>query len=104
MNVLIACEESQRVCEAFRNKGHNAFSCDIIDCGGGHPEWHIKQDVLTILSPKIYTVMQDEKEIVTNITPMIMFRTASGDIYNIPKWDLIIASPFLANTIAEQWG
>lgn len=37
MNVLVACEESQRVCEAFRKRGHNAFSCDIVDCSGGHP-------------------------------------------------------------------
>lgn len=45
MNVLVACEESQRVCEAFRKRGHNAFSCDIVDCSGGHPEWYFKQDV-----------------------------------------------------------
>ena len=46
MNVLIACEESQRVCMAFREKGHIAFSCDIQPCSGGHPEWHIQDDVL----------------------------------------------------------
>ncbi len=46
MNVLVACEESQVVCIAFRNKGHEAYSCDIMDCSGGHPEWHIKDDVL----------------------------------------------------------
>lgn len=46
MNVLVACEESQEVCKAFRDKGHNAFSCDIQECSGGHPEWHIKDDVL----------------------------------------------------------
>jgi len=46
MRVLVACEESQRVCIAFRNKGHEAYSCDIIDCSGGHPEWHIKDDAL----------------------------------------------------------
>lgn len=45
MNILIACEESQRVCLEFRKKGHNAFSCDIQDCSGCHPEWHIKDDV-----------------------------------------------------------
>jgi hypothetical protein len=45
MRVLIACEESQAVCIAFRNKGHEAYSCDIIECSGGHPEWHIKDDV-----------------------------------------------------------
>lgn len=46
MRVLVACEESQRVCLAFREKGHEAFSCDIKDCSGGHPEWHIKGDVI----------------------------------------------------------
>jgi hypothetical protein len=46
MKVLIGCEESQVVCKAFRERGHEAYSCDIIDCSGGHPEWHIKDDVL----------------------------------------------------------
>lgn len=50
MRVLVACEESQRVCTAFRERGHEAYSCDIIDCSGGHPEWHIKQDVLPLLN------------------------------------------------------
>lgn len=49
MRVLIACEESQIVCQAFRNKGHEAYSCDIEDCSGGHPEWHFRQDVLPLL-------------------------------------------------------
>jgi len=46
MRILIACEESQTVCKAFRDKGHEAYSCDIQDCSGGHPEWHIKGDAL----------------------------------------------------------
>lgn len=46
MRVLVACEESQRVCIAFREKGHEAYSCDILECSGGHPEWHIQDDVL----------------------------------------------------------
>jgi len=46
MRVLIACEESQEVCKAFRELGHKAFSCDILECSGGHPEWHIQDDVL----------------------------------------------------------
>ena len=50
MNVLIACEESQRVCMEFRKLGHRAFSCDIQECSGGHPEWHIKGDVLPLLN------------------------------------------------------
>lgn len=50
MRVLVACEESQAVCIAFRELGHEAYSCDIIDCSGGHPEWHIKDDVLNHLN------------------------------------------------------
>lgn len=50
MKVLIACEESQTVCKAFRDKGHEAYSCDILPCSGGHPEWHIQDDVLNHLN------------------------------------------------------
>jgi len=46
MKILIACEESQAVCSAFRARGHEAYSCDILPCSGGHPEWHIQDDVL----------------------------------------------------------
>lgn len=49
MNVLVACEESQIVAAAFRKKGHKAFSCDLKDCSGGFPEWHIKADALKVL-------------------------------------------------------
>ena len=50
LKVLIACEESQRVCAEFRKLGHIAYSCDLIDCSGGHPEWHFKEDVLEIFA------------------------------------------------------
>lgn len=50
MNVLIACEESQEVCNAFRAKGHEAYSCDILPCSGGHPEWHYQVDVRHLLN------------------------------------------------------
>ena len=50
MKVLIACEESQEVCKAFREKGHEAYSCDIQECSGGHPEWHIMDDVIPLLN------------------------------------------------------
>lgn len=50
MKVLVACEESQEVCKAFRELGHEAYSCDIQECSGGHPEWHLKQDVLPLLN------------------------------------------------------
>lgn len=46
MRVLIACEESQQVCIAFRRRGHEAFSCDLVPCTGGHPEWHLQADAL----------------------------------------------------------
>ena len=49
MKVLVACEESQRVCISFRERGHEAYSCDILPCSGGHPEWHIQGDVLDVL-------------------------------------------------------
>ena len=83
MNVLVACEESQRVCIAFREKGHNAFSCDILPCSGGHPEWHIQGDVLKILNP--YKLPFGGE--------VIEFRTMDEADYVIEKWDLIIAHP-----------
>lgn len=51
MRVLVAFEESQMVCIAFREKGHEAYSCDIQECSGGHPEWHINGNVLDLLNP-----------------------------------------------------
>ena len=50
LKVLIACEESQEVCKAFRQLGHEAYSCDLLECSGGHPEWHIKGDCLPLLN------------------------------------------------------
>lgn len=76
MNVLIACEESQTVCKAFREKGHTAYSCDIEDCSGGHDEWHIKYDCLAVINGNCN------------------FKTADNEThYIIGKWDLIIAHP-----------
>ena len=49
MRVLVACEESQEVCKAFRARGHEAYSCDIQEPSGGHPEWHILGDALKVL-------------------------------------------------------
>ena len=90
MDVLIACEESQRVCIAFRQKGHTAFSCDIQEPSGGHPEWHILGDVLHVL----------------NGNPYIYFVTMDGEQHYIPGgWDLIIAHPpctYLTNT-GNRW-
>ena len=85
MNVLVACEESQRVCMAFREKGHNAFSCDILECSGGHPEWHIQGDVLKLLNPEKFC----DGEL-----PGIEFFTMDGEHHSfVGKWDMIIAFP-----------
>ena len=76
MKVLVACEESQRVCSAFRKRGHEAYSCDIINESGGHPEWHIKQDVLPLLNGNCN------------------FETSDGTVHSVVgKWDLINAHP-----------
>ena len=76
MKVLVACEESQVVCKAFRDKGHEAYSCDIVECSGGRPEWHIKQDVLPLLNGNCE------------------FTTIDGQAHKINgNWDLIIAHP-----------
>lgn len=83
MKVLIACEESQTVCKAFRKRGHEAYSCDIQECSGGHPEWHIQGDVLNILNP--VPLISTEKGIV--------FNTMDGLMHDVEKWDLIIAHP-----------
>lgn len=50
MNVLVACEESQVVTIELRKLGHRAFSCDLQECSGGHPEWHIQGDCLPLLN------------------------------------------------------
>ena len=49
MRILVACEESQEVTRRLRDRGHEAYSCDIIECSGGHPEWHLQQDVTPLL-------------------------------------------------------
>lgn len=74
MKVLVACEESQTVCKAFREKGHEAYSADIQDCSGGHIEWHIVGDVLKIINGGT-------------------FKTEDSTLHNVEKWDLIIAHP-----------
>ena len=76
MKVLIACEESQTVCKAFRAGGHEAFSADLQESSGGHPEWHINCDCLPLLNGNTKFVTED------------------GVLHEIKgKWDLIIAHP-----------
>ena len=76
MKILIACEESQAVCTAFRKLGHEAFSCDLQECSGGHPEWHIMGDVLPLINGNCE------------------FDTVDGTHHAIDgKWDMLIAHP-----------
>ena len=76
MKLLVACEESQAVCTAFRKRGHEAYSCDIQECSGGHPEWHIQGDVLPLLNGRC------------------IFNTMNGAEHTIDgRWDMIIAHP-----------
>jgi hypothetical protein len=74
MKILIACEESQAVCIEMRKRGHDAFSCDILPCSGGHPEWHIQGDVLGGL---------DGRDFVTQ----------NGTRVSVGAWDMMIAFP-----------
>lgn len=78
MKVLIACEESQRVCIAFRNRGHEAYSCDILECSGGHPEWHIKDDVLKHLG--------EDWDLVIAHPPCTYLTVAANKYYNVDKY------------------
>ena len=80
LKVLIACEESQRVCIEFRKLGHEAYSVDIQEPSGGHPEWHILGDVLKVLKP-------------FGQLGLITFKTMDNTMHVVKKWDIIIAHP-----------
>lgn len=85
MKVLVACEESQEVCKAFRKLGHDAYSCDIQEPSGGHPEWHIMGDALKAIEGGQVCTMD-------------------GEMHSVGKWDLIIAHPpctYLSNAGAR---
>ena len=85
MKVLVACEESQEVCKAFRELGHEAYSCDIQEPSGGHPEWHILGDALKAV---------EAGEVIT----------MDGMVHGVGKWDLLIAHPpctYLSNAGAR---
>lgn len=86
MKVLVACEESQTVCKAFRERGHEAYSCDIQEPSGGHPEWHILGDALKAVEGGQITTMD-------------------GQSHDVGKWDLLIAHPpctYLTNAGAAR--
>ena len=74
LNILVACEESQTVTKELRLLGHNAYSCDLLPCSGGHSEWHFNMDVFKVIKNK-GGILQNGKE------------------KNVPQWDMMIAHP-----------
>jgi hypothetical protein len=84
LNILIACEESQAVCMAFRKLGHIAFSCDLLDCSGEHPEWHFNHDINTVLDKSNLTLQNGQIAEVDGV------------------WDIMIAHPPLY-VLSRQW-
>lgn len=86
MKILVACEESQTVCKAFRERGHEAYSADIQEPSGGHPEWHILGDALIPLQGGIVTTMDGKDD-------------------DVGAWDMLIAHPpctYLSNAGARH--
>lgn len=86
MKILVACEESQAVCIEFRKKGHDAFSCDILPCSGGHPEWHIQGDV-----------SEQRKDPIWHVETMKLPKTERAKIRSK-------TFPGIAKAMADQWG
>ena len=86
MKILVACEESQAVTKELRALGHEAYSCDIIECSGGHPEWHIKGDALKLINK--------EEKVFYKGKYVWVFNT-QDDSYTkvVEEWDMIIAFP-----------
>lgn len=88
MKILVACEESQAVTIELRRLGHEAYSCDIIECSGGHPEWHIQGDALGLISKDCQS-----------------FTTMDGCTHTHTRWDMLIAHPpctYLSNAGAAR--
>ena len=88
MKILVACEESQAVTIEMRKLGHEAFSCDLQECSGGHPEWHILGDALELISAQCNS-----------------FTTMDGITHTHTKWDMLIAHPpctYLSNAGAAR--
>ena len=61
LNIIVACEESQAVTKELRLLGHNAYSCDLLPCSGGHPEWHFNTDVFEVIENKGGTLQNGKK-------------------------------------------
>jgi hypothetical protein len=78
MKVLVACEESQAVTKEFRKLGHEAYSCDILDCSGGHPEWHLKEDLTKVI--------KDKWDMIISFPPCTYLTVTGNAWFNIEKY------------------
>ena len=78
MKVLVACEESQAVTKEFRKLGHIAYSCDILDCSGGHPEWHLKKDLTKVI--------KDKWDMIIAFPPCTYLTVTGNAWFNIEKY------------------
>lgn len=93
MKILVACEESQAVTIELRRLGHEAYSCDIEPCSGGHPEWHIQGNAMIILNGHMSYCRRDVYK-----APFPLFRTQDGSFHTLPRrWDMILAFPPCTN-------
>lgn len=102
MKILIACEESQRVCIEMRKLGHEAYSCDIQEPSGGHLEWHILGDALEVLNPRRMFVCRSYD---CWYESAIRFETMNKKEHIVPRWDMIIAHPpctYLSNVATRH--
>ena len=94
MLVLVGCEESQTVCKAFRERGHDAYSCDIQECSGGHPEWHIHGDVLDAIKSRSWDLLIAHP-------PCTYFSRAAGRwLYNPER---LVKTREALNLVAALW-
>jgi site-specific DNA-cytosine methylase len=78
MRILVACEESQAVTKEFRKLGHEAYSCDVLECSGGHPEWHLQQDVTELLKEKW--------DMIIAFPPCTFLTVAGNRWFNVEKY------------------
>jgi site-specific DNA-cytosine methylase len=78
LRILVACEESQAVTKEFRKLGHEAYSCDILPCSGGHPEWHYQQDVNELL--------KDKWDLIIAFPPCTYLTVTGNRWFNVEKY------------------
>ncbi len=101
MRILVACEESQAVTKEFRKLGHEAYSCDIQACSGGHPEWHIQGDVTELL--------KQEWDLILAFPPCTYLTVTGNRWFNIEKYGeraKLRSKTFegIAKALANQYG